>query len=478
MIEWIEKVAVALHHFIADLALIAAVFFLIRAWYLRKGRRDQEHISLLEERIRNDDARLRERGEKIRKLEELVAAIESRVAEVVLDRHLAELQQGNYERAYLAIEDWFETERRHIGEATKRLAEHYASYGEPELARDAMAKSRRAASVAIACLDEAKEIVDLVDEIAVVSAEFASGSEELEQIGHALDIVHDFAGPPSISEALQRVIAAISTADHQLDEGRYRLATLFADRAVRVARRALPVDHELRLSALLKFAQCLHLNGRDIDAEKVLREIIVIQLRTFGEEHPQTLLGQSLLAQVLGSRASSEEAESILRKIIPSFLRIEGAEGDTTLANRGFLARILVRRRKFAEAELILREIIPIIDRVQGAESLNTLASRYLLATVHNEFGRFAEAETILQEIIPIQRRLAGDEHPHHTLAAQALHAVVLHALGRFTEAERQIRDVIPILERRLGHENPETLTCRNPSRCLPHAQRAVMRQP
>jgi hypothetical protein len=138
--------AIAFHHVIEGLSLTAAAFLICRAWYLRRGRKDKEYINLLEERIKNDDARLSERNSTIAALENEVAASKSRVAEVVLARHTAELNQGNHESAYLILEDWFQVERGYIGEAAKRLAEHYASYAEPEVARDAVAKVRRAAS--------------------------------------------------------------------------------------------------------------------------------------------------------------------------------------------------------------------------------------------------------------------------------------------------------------------------------------------
>jgi len=42
--------AIALHHWIEAFGAITAVFFLCRAYYLRKGKKNQEYIKLLEER--------------------------------------------------------------------------------------------------------------------------------------------------------------------------------------------------------------------------------------------------------------------------------------------------------------------------------------------------------------------------------------------------------------------------------------------
>jgi hypothetical protein len=253
--------AIAFHHVIEGLSLTAAVFLICRAWYLRRGRRDKEYIHLLEERIKNDDARLEERNNTITTLEKAVAANETRIAELVLSRYTAELKQGNHERAFLVLEDWFQVERGYIGEVAKRLAEHYGSYGAPEIARDAIKKAQRVAFVAMGCLDNPKEINDLIEELSVFAAEFASGAEDSGRFERALDILHDFAGSRSMDELLPRIMASAAVARSQLEEGRYQLATLFAQRGLDLATRVLPIEHQLRLSTARTLAECLSLSS-------------------------------------------------------------------------------------------------------------------------------------------------------------------------------------------------------------------------
>jgi hypothetical protein len=119
-----------------------------------------KNISSFWKREKNDEALLQERNRRIEKLEATIAASEDRLPDVVLSRIKTELKSSNYERAYLGLEEWFQIERRYIGEAAKLLAQHYASYGEPEIARDAAAKARRAASVAVGCLDDILGFID------------------------------------------------------------------------------------------------------------------------------------------------------------------------------------------------------------------------------------------------------------------------------------------------------------------------------
>jgi hypothetical protein len=57
------------------------------------------------------------------------------VAEIANAKFIAEMRDGNDERAYLTLEEWFQQERRSIGTLAEKLSEHYASYlSEPEFA--------------------------------------------------------------------------------------------------------------------------------------------------------------------------------------------------------------------------------------------------------------------------------------------------------------------------------------------------------
>ena len=115
------------------------------------------------------------------------------VARTALETHDLNVKQENYAQAIAALEEWFETQRLDIGQIAKRLAEHYVSYSEPEVLRSTLARAERAATLASLCLDDPKEVADLLNEIQIIAAENPSVKSNA-HLERALDVVEDFAG--------------------------------------------------------------------------------------------------------------------------------------------------------------------------------------------------------------------------------------------------------------------------------------------
>jgi tetratricopeptide (TPR) repeat protein len=487
------------------LVVVAAISAIGLILYIGLTRRYQVQIVLLKDATKNDRALLDDQKKEIKRLQESLAATEIRLPEVALRRRSFELEQGNHELANLLIEDWFRNDRTSIGEAAKQLSTHYASYAEPEIVCDAMTKSQRMMSVAIGCFDRSDEMIGLSDEMSRFVEELSSSSDQVEP-GRPLDISRDFAGPRTLDERLLRIVIAESAARHELSKSRYKRAAILASRAVSLTERTLAKDHPLRLSVGRTLAECWIRTGNEVDAEKMLREMIAVQSKVLGDDDWETLSSQSLLCRLLGSLGRSAEAEPISRRIVSIQLRICDERDPRLLADRFFFAQTLYRLQRSAEAEPVLREIFPLTRHVHGEQSIvflrtayllatvlqelgrsgdaepilrsivdiqvkdnldeeshhltvNNLAVRQLLAIVLHDLGRSDEAELILREIIPLQADIMGEEHPHHTLAARQLLAVVLHELGRSAEAEPILRENIPLIERVQGAEHVETLT-------------------
>jgi hypothetical protein len=452
------ELALSFRDIFETFGLVAAVFLICRAWYLRRGRKDQEHIRLLEERIRNDDARLKERTEKVRLLESALQAAERRLAESALLRHTREKREGNDIPAVVALEEWFEAERYSIGTAAKILAEHYASYGEPELVRDALRKSYAAALVALGCAKNPVELRKLSDEIAILSAEFQETPTT--QLERSVDILNDFLGPSLSGEVEQRTAATISTAERRMAEGRYRIAFFLADRAVRIAKR-LPIDHRLKHLASSLYGECLLLTGRPAEAEAILRDTFSEQERIDGYDAVSTLSTRLRLAEALISLRKSAEAVETLRNVSSVHVRDRGHEHPRTLAALTYLARAESDIARSAESKKILLRTIPALKKLYGKEHISTLTAYYYLGCVLEDLGQSARAERVARSIIPIQARLAGERHPHHTIATRHLLATALYSLDRFSEAEQTIVEVLEARNRITDVSHPDALASR-----------------
>ena len=107
----------------------------------------------------------------------------------------------------------------------------------------------------------------------------------------------------------------------------------------------------------------------------MLRELLDVQRRLLGPEHPDTLTTMNNLARSLGGQGKHPEAEQMLRELLDVRRRVLGLEHPNTLKTMGHLANSRWRQGKRAEAEQMLRELLDMRRRVLGPEHANTLAT-------------------------------------------------------------------------------------------------------
>lgn len=143
------------------------------------------------DQIDNLEKLLKSKEKRIKILEASYAGL----AQTALTKHNLNVEQQNFAQAIACLEEWFEEQRADIGQIAQHLAEHYVSYSESEILRSALARAERAATLAALCLDNPKEISDLLNEIRLVAAEFPAERMD-EHYERVLDVVEDFAGAP------------------------------------------------------------------------------------------------------------------------------------------------------------------------------------------------------------------------------------------------------------------------------------------
>jgi tetratricopeptide (TPR) repeat protein len=94
------------------------------------------------------------------------------------------------------------------------------------------------------------------------------------------------------------------------------------------------------------------------------------------------------------------EVEEMQRELIDIERRVLGTEHPSTLQTIGNLARTLKREGRYAEAEKMQREMIDIKRRVLGPEHPETAASVYNLACFVARQGRRDEALSLLDQAV------------------------------------------------------------------------------
>ena len=221
------------------------------------------------------------------------------------------------------------------------------------------------------------------------------------------------------------------------------------------------------LQTRLNLADALHDQGRYAEAESELRDIIAIQERVLGPEHPDTLSSRNNLANALSSQGKYAEAEAEHRAVLAIRERVLGPEHPDTLSSRNNLANALYAQGKYAEAEEVHRAVLAIRERVLGPEHTGTLKSRNNLANALSSQGKYAEAEAEHRAVLAIRERVLGPEHTG-TLNSRNNLANALDDQGKHAEAEAEHCAVLALRERVLGPEHPDVLqSCHNLSLVL-----------
>ena len=85
-------------------------------------------------------------------------------------------------------------------------------------------------------------------------------------------------------------------------------------------------------------AIALTTRGRYAEAEQMERQLLELQRRVLGREHPNTLTTTGNLAISLSSLGRHAEAERMQRELLRVQLRVLGAEHRDTLSTNGHLS--------------------------------------------------------------------------------------------------------------------------------------------
>jgi serine/threonine protein kinase len=256
---------------------------------------------------------------------------------------------------------------------------------------------------------------------------------------------------PELQAEMMQVMATVYD-----NLGLYPQAETLADRAFETLRAVLGPKHPNTLGAEQRLGWELFREGRNTDAEKLLRPTLEESRRLLGPTNPTTLGAMGSLGVTLNQEGRYPEAEKLEREAMGIEVRTYGPEHPFTVQAMDNLAHVLRNEGQFAEAEKLYRHTLEIHRRLLGPEHLITLLSLHNLGGVVLDEGRPAEAEKLYREATDIARRVLGPEHPDTALYMNDL-ANTLSDEGHYQEAEKLNREALEIRRRIFGPDQPVT---------------------
>ncbi|KAF8165871.1 P-loop containing nucleoside triphosphate hydrolase protein [Crassisporium funariophilum] len=165
----------------------------------------------------------------------------------------------------------------------------------------------------------------------------------------------------------------------------------------------------------------------------------------------------SRLQQVFYAAGDWSKTEKLGLEIMDVNKRILGADHPSTLISMENLAQIYSRQKQWAKAEELQEQVLDIKQGMLGANHLDTLRSMENLASTYSEQGHWKMAEEMQVQVLKMQNKVLGAEHPDNLRIVRDLTSMY-SSQGCWRAAEAMLVQVLNVRKTLLGDEHPETL--------------------
>lgn len=213
-----------------------------------------------------------------------------------------------------------------------------------------------------------------------------------------------------------------------------------------------------RVYLLQGYGFCLHLHGRDQEAEAPLEEASKLCEALDGPDSIRACDMICTLAITYVYRRKLEMAESLLLEVIKKHESASNGNREQEILNTKLLPSCVYGEQgRLQEAEVLQRQILQSRKTLLGLEHESTVASSADLAATIYRQGRLHEGLDILMGVFEVYRLSLGESDPE-TLHILDTIAFVHHRMGNLHEAEKLYCKILEERKVSLGIENPDTL--------------------
>jgi CHAT domain-containing protein/Tfp pilus assembly protein PilF len=239
--------------------------------------------------------------------------------------------------------------------------------------------------------------------------------------------------------------------------GQYALALSWFDRALRIRRRHLGLQHAETTASLNNVALMEGQTGRHRAALLHVQQAWRANVAMLGERHRQsvtTLSNMGLLNLTMGHISQSRAQ---LQKALEATTLSEGWWSDNTATGLSNLASVYVTEFRFDDAEKRLLRALAIDEYRHGSQHPKVAIALNNLGELYRLQARPVEAEQAYLRAAAMDRKLLGEDSSGYAIDMLNLAALYGQA-GRIEDARTSLDIALPIITRQLsGH--PEVTT-------------------
>ncbi|KAK7408882.1 hypothetical protein QQX98_008943 [Neonectria punicea] len=268
---------------------------------------------------------------------------------------------------------------------------------------------------------------------------------------------------PTIAEVASAANLTSMTiiADKHHQEGRYGMAVQKYWEILDIQEKTLGNDHPSALTTMNKLGVALDLAGKYNEALRIHEKTHDLRSRVLGQEHPDTLDSLNNIALVLESQGQYGKAEKVLVPLHELQSRIPDVTHIARLTVMNNLAVVLESQGKYSRAQIMHEQTLKLRRSVLGEHDPDTLTSMNNLMLVFDSQGKCDKAEEMGRLTLSLRERVLGPEHPD-TLTSMGNLANALASQEKYDEAEDLGRRTLALRVKILGREHPDTLTSMN----------------
>ncbi|KAI0549989.1 hypothetical protein F4679DRAFT_544417, partial [Xylaria curta] len=257
-----------------------------------------------------------------------------------------------------------------------------------------------------------------------------------------------------------------SLVEHYRTQDILQIAESFTKMDIRCLENLLKPENSLLVPLKSTLVLIMAEQGRWEDAERLQKEVLVIQERIEGRDDHYTLMGTTNLAGIYYEQGRWKESEMLELEVAERMERLLGREHRLTLGVKSMLASSYLKQGKVNEAEILWLNALDTSRKLLGPEHPDTVHSMLHLAVAYQEkadwgyapYDGYNKSEKLVLEAEAIGRRVFGKEHSFN-LIAKSLMASIYRKQEKFAQAESLEVLIMDLYTKRFGREHPDTLT-------------------
>lgn len=136
------------------------------------------------------------------------------------------------------------------------------------------------------------------------------------------------------------------------------------------------------------------------------------QATLLGNEHPDTLRSQHILARVLFGLGHFEECERLASETSEKMTRVYGRHHPLTTFITIDLMKALSEQRRFDEAITLGSEVLVLCEEAFSIDSLPTINSMWEVGHTHCSSGNISHGLSMIEKALKCATERFGIDHP------------------------------------------------------------------